>query len=90
MAWKFQGVFLIFGLVEGFRLVAGYSSVQKTVSVFKENPLRMSINFILTSIGLIGMQVFLSWGSIYTIMAHANLFSSVCAIVIVTYRLITF
>ena len=44
----------------------------------------------MTTIGLMGMQVFLSWGSIYTIMAHANLFSSVCAIVIVTYRVLTF
>ena len=50
----------------------------------------MTSDFLLTTIGLIGMQVFLSWGSIYTIMSHANLFSSICAIVIVTYRLLTF
>ena len=49
----------------------------------------MGVDFFLTSLGLIGMQVFLTWGSMYTIMSHANLFSSLCAIIIVVYRLVT-
>ena len=44
---------------------------------------------ILTSVGLIGMQSFLTWGAIYTIMTHANLFSSLCAIMIVVVRLLS-
>jgi hypothetical protein len=42
-----------------------------------------------TAVGLIGMQSFLSWGATYTIMSHANLFSSLCAIMIVIARLST-
>lgn len=35
------------------------------------------------------MQSFLSWGSAYTIMAHANLFSSLTAILVVLYKIMT-
>lgn len=42
---------------------------------------------IVTAIGLIGMQSFLTWGATYTIMSHANLYSSLCAIMIVGWRL---
>lgn len=77
-------------LIEGVRGLMGKSDYRKTIQVFKDHPWKMSSDFLLTTIGLMGMQVFLSWGSIYTIMSHANLFSSVCAIVIVSYRLVTF
>lgn len=36
------------------------------------------------------MQSFLTWGATYTIMSHANLFSSLVSIIIVSYRLLTF
>ena len=44
----------------------------------------------LTSIGLLGMQSFLSYGSMYTIMSHANLFSSLCALIIICWRIAVF
>lgn len=37
-----------------------------------------------------GMQSFLTWGATYTIMSHANLFSSLVSVIIVCYRLLTF
>jgi len=43
-----------------------------------------------TAVGLMGMQSFLTWGATYTIMSHANLFSSLVSIIIVSYRLLTF
>lgn len=36
-----------------------------------------------------GMQSFLTWGATFTIMSHANLFSSLCSILIVALRLAT-
>jgi len=44
---------------------------------------------VIASFGLMGMQSFLSWGSAYTIMSHANLFSSLTAILVVLYRIIS-
>lgn len=41
------------------------------------------------AIGLMGMQSFLTWGATYTIMSHANLYSSLCSIIIVGMRLAT-
>lgn len=35
------------------------------------------------------MQSFLAWGAKYTIMSHANLFSSLTAILVVIYRFLT-
>jgi hypothetical protein len=43
----------------------------------------------ITAIGLIGMQSFLTWGATYTIMAHANLYSSLTSMMIVAWRLST-
>ena len=42
---------------------------------------------IITAVGLIGMQSFLSWGATYTIMSHANLYSSLTSMMIVGWRL---
>jgi drug/metabolite transporter (DMT)-like permease len=36
-----------------------------------------------------GMQSFLTWGATYTIMSHANLYSSLCSIMIVGLRMAT-
>jgi len=41
-------------------------------------------------VGLIGMQSFLTWGAELTIMAHANLYSSLSSMIIVCMRLIRF
>jgi hypothetical protein len=79
----------LFALFEIIRSLIFGSKIKETVATFKSEPWPMTRDFILTAIGLIGMQVFLTWGSMYTIMSHANLFSSVCAIVIVLYRLVS-
>lgn len=42
---------------------------------------------IYAAIGLMGMQSFLTWGATYTIMSHANLYSSLSSIMIVAMRL---
>ncbi len=47
------------------------------------------VDLLLASVGLIGMQSFLSWGATYTIMAHANLYSSLTSMLVVTFRIST-
>jgi drug/metabolite transporter (DMT)-like permease len=60
-----------------------------TYLLFKENP-SLLLDLLATGVGLMGMQSFLTWGATYTIMAHANLFSSLVSVIIVGYRLLTF
>ena len=50
---------------------------------------KLVTDLLMTSVGLIGMQSFLTWGAQYTIISHVNLYSSLCAIMIVAYRLVT-
>ena len=89
MAWKFQGVFVLF---MAFKLLQMFVTRSWSIEM---RSLRMNLtvkhvrDLIYAAIGLIGMQSFLSWGAIYTIMAHANLFSSLSAILIVLFRLST-
>lgn len=67
----------------------GQTSLNVTIQAFKNSPWVL-LDLLSISVGLIGMQSFLSWGSTYTIMSHANLFSSLCGIIIVVARLLTF
>ena len=83
MSWKFQGVlFLLIMIYLSLRLLKS-GSINLTRGMTKEDLVTLTI----TSIGLIGMQSFLTWGATYTIMAHANLYSSLCSIMIVAWRL---
>ena len=43
----------------------------------------------LASIGLLGLESFLSWGSNYTIMADANIYSGFSAMIMVFLKLVT-
>jgi hypothetical protein len=75
--------------LELIRLCQRKSSWRVTYDLFKQNP-SLLLDLLATGTGLMGMQSFLTWGATYTIMSHANLFSSLVSVIIVCYRLITF
>ncbi|TNV77564.1 hypothetical protein FGO68_gene15410 [Halteria grandinella] len=87
MSWKFQGVLFLLiiyaALLFAFRLITRQSNLNSK-GIQKSD----IVTLLLTAIGLIGMQSFLTWGATYTIMSHANLYSSLCAIMIVGWRLV--
>lgn len=81
MSWKFQGVL--------FLLILGYIAMRAVSKprLFKGMGKNEVKDLIITAMGLIGMQSFLTWGATYTIMAHANLYSSLTSMMIVGWRL---
>eukprot|EP00347_Sterkiella_histriomuscorum_P015235 403357799 len=88
MAWKFQGVLLLFTIFQIGFCIYKKQSFWQSIEGWKIDWVT-NINLYLASLGLIGMQSFLSWGAAYTIMSHANLFSSLTAILVVLYKLVT-
>ncbi|CDW78761.1 UNKNOWN [Stylonychia lemnae] len=88
MAWKFQGVFFLFLIIYVFLVAIKKRGIIGQFSQWK-NTYQTYLNLLIASIGLIGMQSFLSWGAAYTIMSHANLFSSLTAMLVVSYKLLT-
>jgi hypothetical protein len=82
MSWKFQGVLFLLALI--YLLKSVY---QRAFQNLSQGLKRQDVQTLtITAIGLIGMQSFLTWGATYTIMSHANLFSSLCSIMIVAWR----
>lgn len=81
MSWKFQGVLLLLSLC--FLALRAVSKPHLLQGIGKSEIKDLAI----TAVGLIGMQSFLTWGATYTIMAHANLYSSLTSMMIVAWRL---
>ena len=88
MAWKFQGVLIFFFFFLCVRMLLTKTSPRNELSKWDLSwPVLRSL--LLASFGLIGMQSFLSWGATYTIMSHANLYSSLTSLLVITYRMTT-
>jgi hypothetical protein len=82
-------VLVLFIVLKFIRILFRKTTIGNTYEEIKNLTGPMFRNLMFASIGLIGMQAFLTWGAMFTIMSHADLYSSLCAIIIVFYRLIT-
>lgn len=88
IAWKFQGVLVFFLLFFIVRLIANRCSIRHEFSTWNMS-LKVNLQLLVASFGLIGMQSFLTWGATFTIMSHANLYSSLTSLLVVTFRFVT-